>query len=218
MGDSGRPSCIADRPAPPLNPLIATLGGEHSQVHVSTSGASMPQVAAPFEFNSLDVRIRLICATISTAIIDGLFSSLLSVAAYGSTVSRLFQGVAATLVGGSAFTGGARTTALGLTMHCGVAFAWSAIFVLLVMRSARLQGVLGSRYGVLKVAAAYGPTIWLVMSLLIIPLLLQRPPAISIRWWVQLLGHFPFVGIPIVASISGATRSERETASTASAA
>src|SRR5512143_840146 len=167
MGDSGRPSCIVDRPAPPLNPLIATLGGEHSQVHVSTSGASMPQVAAPFEFNSLDVRIRLICATISTAIIDGLFSSLLSVAAYGSTVSRLFQGVAATLVGGSAFTGGARTTALGLTMHCGVAFGWSAVFVFGVIRSGWIRVVLASRYGTLRVASVYGPAIWLVMSLLV---------------------------------------------------
>jgi hypothetical protein len=176
----------------------------------------MPQAVAPFEFNSRDALVRLIWATISTAIIDGLFSSLLNVAAYGSTVSRLFQGVAATLVGSSAFAGGARTTALGLLMHCGVALGWSAIFVFAVMRSARLRGVLKSRSGALKVAAVYGPAIWLVMSLLIIPLLLQRPPAISIRWWVQLLGHFPFVGIPIVVLVSGATRPVRETASAAS--
>jgi hypothetical protein len=41
----------------------------------------------------------------------------------------------------------------------------------------------------------------MVMSLAVIPLLLQRPPAINIRWLVQLIGHIPFVGIPIVASI-----------------
>jgi hypothetical protein len=158
-----------------------------------------------YRFNSRDAAIMFVRAGLTTAIIDGLFSSVLSVAAYGSTVSRLFQGVAATVVGNSAFTGGIRTTALGMLMHCGVAFAWSAVFVFLVLRWAWIRRVL-SRFGALKVAAVYGPAIWLVMSMLVIPVLVQRPPSISIRWWVQLLGHFPFVGIPIVASVSGVRR------------
>ena len=164
----------------------------------------MPTVAALNKFNSRDALLRLLRAGLATAIIDGLFSSVLSVAAYDSTVSRLFQGVAATLVGSSAFDGGARTTALGMLMHCGVAFLWSAIFIFGVMRSAWIQKVLASRFGALKVAAAYGPAIWLVMSLIVIPVLVHRPPNISIRWWVQLFGHFPFVGVPIVASASRA--------------
>jgi hypothetical protein len=45
----------------------------------------------------------------------------------------------------------------------------------------------------------YGPFVWLVMSLVVIPLLLRRPPTIGFRWWVQFVGHFPFVGLPIVA-------------------
>jgi uncharacterized membrane protein YagU involved in acid resistance len=171
-------------------------------------GVSIQPVVIHYPLNSRDALSRLFRAGLMTTIIDGLFSSVLSVAAYDSTFSRLFQGVASTLVGSSAFTGGARTTALGVLMHCGVAFGWSAIFVFGVMRSARIRNVLASRYGTLKVASVYGPAIWLVMSLLIIPLLLQRPPAISIRWWVQLIGHFPFVGLPIVVSASrGATRS-----------
>jgi hypothetical protein len=179
----------------------------------------MPPVTAPCAFNSRDALSRLVLAGLTTAIIDGLFSSVLAVAAYGSTVARQFQGVAATLVGSSAFTGGARTTALGVLMHCGVAFGWSVVFVFVVMRSRRIRGVLASRYGTLRVASVYGPAIWLVMSLLVIPVLLQRPPTISIRWWVQLFGHFPFVGIPIVASASrGATRSESEAAPTPSVA
>ena len=171
-------------------------------------GVSIQPVVIHYPLNSRDALSRLFRAGLMTTIIDGLFSSVLSVAAYDSTFSRLFQGVASTLVGSSAFTGGARTTALGVLMHCGVAFGWSAIFVFGVMRSARIRNVLASRYGTLKVASVYGPAIWLVMSLLIIPLLLQRPPAISIRWWVQLIGHFPFVGLPIVVLASrGATRS-----------
>jgi hypothetical protein len=38
------------------------------------------------------------------------------------------------------------------------------------------------------------------MSLVVIPTLTHRPPALSFRWWVQFVGHFPFVGLPIVAS------------------
>ena len=44
---------------------------------------------------------RLALAGFVTAIVDGLFSSVLSVAFYHSTVTRLFQGVASVLVGPS---------------------------------------------------------------------------------------------------------------------
>ena len=142
---------------------------------------------------------RLLRAGIATALSDGLFSSVLVVAFYGSTFSRLWQGVASTLIGPAAFTGGARTVALGLAMHVGVAFGWSAVFIFVVLRSARIQAILASPYGVIKVAAAYGPVIWLVMSLAVIPILLHRSPALTIRWFVQLVGHVPFVGVPLVA-------------------
>jgi hypothetical protein len=142
-------------------------------------------------------------AGLLTGVVDGLFSSVLSVAFYHSTVERLFQGVAGTLLGPDALNGGTRTALVGLLMHFGVAFAWSAAFLFLVMRSRRIRTVLAGRYGVVAIASLYGPFVWLVMSLVVIPLLLHRPPAISARWWVQLFGHIPFVGIPIVASIAG---------------
>jgi hypothetical protein len=156
--------------------------------------------------DSRDARFRFLRAGVATAIVDGLFSSVLNVAAYGSTVSRLFQGVAATLIGNSAFTGGARTTALGVLMHCGVAFAWSAVFVFVVMRSAWIRRLLAARYGVVRVASVYGPAIWMMMSLVVIPVLLERPPSIAFRWWVQFFGHVPFVGLPIVALGSSSAR------------
>lgn len=144
---------------------------------------------------------RLLRAGLLTGIIDGLFSSILATLFYGSTATRLFQGVAATLLGREALDGGTPTALLGVLMHFGVAFGWSAVFLFLVERSSWIRGVLASRYGVVKVAALYGPFIWMVMSLAVIPLLVHRPPAISIRWWIQLIGHIPFVGLPIVASI-----------------
>jgi len=144
---------------------------------------------------------RLVRAGLLTALSDGLFASFLSAVVYGSTVTRLWQGVASTLLGPEAFNGGTSTALVGVLMHFGVAFGWSAVFLFLVMRLRLIRGLLASPYGVVKVAALYGPFIWLVMSLVVIPLLLQRPPAITIRWWIQLFGHIPFVAIPLVASI-----------------
>jgi hypothetical protein len=144
---------------------------------------------------------RLLLAWLLTAITDALFSSVLSVAFYHSTVARLWQGVASTLLGKTAFDGGLRTTAIGLLIHFGVAFAWSAVFLILFENSARIRRAVRSDYGVLKVASVYGPLIWIVMSFAVIPLLLHRPPSITLRWLVQLLGHIPFVAVPIVWSI-----------------
>lgn len=146
---------------------------------------------------------RLGFAGVATAISDGLFSSVLSAFFYHSTVTRLFQGVASTLLGASAFDGGTRTALIGILMHVGVAFGWSAVFVFGVMGMPAVRRVVASRYGVIKVAAVYGPFIWMVMSLVVIPALVHRPPAITFRWWVQFFGHMLFVGVPIVAVAGG---------------
>jgi predicted permease len=142
---------------------------------------------------------RLLRAGLLTALTDGTFSSVLSVAFYHSTVQRLFQGVASTLLGPDAINGGWPTAIVGMLMHVGVAFGWSAVFLFVVLRSERVRKTLDTTSGVVKVAAVYGPFVWIVMSFVVIPLLLRRPPAIGVRWWVQFFGHFPFVGWPIVA-------------------
>ena len=141
---------------------------------------------------------RLVRAGLLTAVVDGAFSGCLAAFFYGSSVTRLFQGVAATLMGPRALEGGTHTATIGVLMHIIVAFTWSAIFVFAVMRLGVVQRVLASPHGVVKVAAVYGPIAWLVMSLVVIPLLTHRPPTITYRWWIQLVGHFPFVGLPIV--------------------
>jgi hypothetical protein len=159
----------------------------------------MTVATAPYPVLNRTVLSALGRAGLLTAISDGLFSSVLSVAFYHSTVTRLFQGVAGTLLGRAALDAGTRGALIGVLMHVGVAFGWSAAFVVIVLRWDRVRRVLASRYGVLKVAAVYGPCIWLVMSLVVIPALVHRPPTLNAPWWVQLVGHFPFVGIPIVA-------------------
>ena len=148
-----------------------------------------------------DAFSRLLRAWLLTAVSDGLFASFLSAVVYGSTVIRLWQSVASVLLGPAALEGGTRTALIGVLMHFGVAFTWTAVFLFLVMRSAKVREILASPWGVLKVAAVYGPFIWLVMSLVVIPLFTGRPPNITMRWWVQLIGHILFVATPMLWSI-----------------
>jgi hypothetical protein len=149
---------------------------------------------------------RLAAAGLLTGVVDGTWAIVLTLI-YGRSLTRLWQGIAATAFGDRMFDGGAPTVLLGVLMHFGVAFAWSALFLLLVTRSAWLRSVLDSPYGVLEVAAVYGPMIWIVMSVVVIPLLTRRPVAITGRWWIQLAGHVVFVGLPIVWSIWRGSRS-----------
>jgi len=149
---------------------------------------------------SSDLLSRLLIAGLVTGVTDGLFSSGLAAFVYGSTVTRLWQGVASTLLGAAAFEGGTRTAAIGLLMHFGVAFTWSAVFLALVLSSSWIRSAETSLAGALMVAAVYGPLIWVVMSFGIVPLLTHRPPTINIRWWIQFVGHIPFVALPIVLS------------------
>ncbi|CAN5803476.1 hypothetical protein BH18ACI5_BH18ACI5_05680 [soil metagenome] len=148
---------------------------------------------------------RLFQAGLLTAVIDGLFACVSSLF-YGSTPTRVFQGVASTLLGPEAFQGGARTALFGVAMHVAVAFWWSAVFLVIVMRWSWIRRALQSPGGRPSLASVYGPSIWLVMSLAVIPLLVHRPPSITVRWWIQLLGHIPFVGLPIVISIARGLR------------
>ena len=154
-----------------------------------------------------DVARRLLRAGALTAFVDGIFASVLSLI-YGNTIARVWQGVASVLLGAGALTGGTRTALIGVLMHVGVAFTWSAVFLLTMSQSAWLRRVRRSPGGVLKIACVYGPLIWMVMSLAVIPALAHRPPAITGRWWVNFFGHIPFVAVPILLGVG--TMRERE--------
>lgn len=135
---------------------------------------------------------------IVTAIWDALCATALSVFAYGSTFSRFWQGIASTVLGPTALQGGAATVAAGLGLHLSVALTWSAVFVATAMAWPLLRRAIRTPGGAIAVAAAYGPMIWLVMSLVVIPLATGRAPNFGFRWWVQVLAHVPFVTLPLV--------------------
>jgi len=132
-----------------------------------------------------------------TALVDFLFATALSTLAYGSTFTRLWQGVATTALGSNAFSGTALTIA-GVVVHITVALVWSTVFVVAYDNLAALRRMTASPAGVLAVAAVYGPLIWIVMSAVVIRIATGRPPAITNRWWIQIAGHIFFVALPIV--------------------
>ena len=133
-----------------------------------------------------------------TAAWDAVCATALGVLAYGSTAAAVWQGVASTVLGSPALTGGAPAVATGLGLHMMVALTWSTLFVAAARAWPALRRAIRTAAGALAVAAVYGPAIWLVMSLLVIPIATGRPPRVGPRWWVQVAAHIPFVSIPLV--------------------
>lgn len=133
-----------------------------------------------------------------TAAWDFLCASALSVFAYKGTFSGLWQGVGATAFGPSVREMGSAGVVYGIIAHLCVALVWSIVFVAALRLSAPLRRAVSTTGGAFLVACAYGPIIWLVMSLGVIHLATGRMPTFGVRWWVQIFAHVPFVTLPLV--------------------
>ena len=139
-------------------------------------------------------------------VVDGIFATVLPVVAYGQPLGQVWKAVASVLLGRGALRGGLTTILFGLVMHATVALMWTTVFLALALHSARLRRIVATRAGIAGVAALYGPVVWIVMSLIVIPRLTGRATVIGDRWWIQLLAHIPFVALPIVATIARGLR------------
>jgi hypothetical protein len=140
----------------------------------------------------------LIRTWLFVAVSDMLFASALGMFVPPRvTAARVFQGVASVLFGKQALSPDGHWALVGLAMHFGVALFWSSIFLFVLLRSAAVRTAIRDGKGFL-VAALYGPAIWLIMSLLVIPAMVHHWPTIGLKYWVCLLGHIPFVAMPMV--------------------
>jgi len=139
-------------------------------------------------------------------VVDAIFATTLPVVAYHQPLGRVWQGVASMLLGRGAQLD-APTILFGLVMHASVALLWTSVFMILAVLSPRLRRIVATPAGILGVATLYGPLIWIVMSLVVIPPFSHRPATIGERWWIQLFAHIPFVALPIVATIGRGLRS-----------
>jgi hypothetical protein len=158
----------------------------------------MTAIQLPLSSSRQSVARAVLVTWLVTAAWDFICASALSVFAYHSTFSRLWQGVAATALGTRALEMAGWGVIAGLGLHLLVAFIWSTLFVLALAISERLRRAVDRPGGAFLVAGVYGPVIWLVMSLAIIPLATGRPPTFAFRWWVQIFAHVPFVTLPLV--------------------
>jgi hypothetical protein len=110
---------------------------------------------------------------------------------------RIFQSVAAGLLGRSAAQGGLRTAVLGGVLHFFIAFSWAALYYL----ASRKLAFMAER-PVLS-GLLYGELVWAVMNFAVIPL-----SAIH-RWptWTRAfvitgpVGHLFLVGLPIALAV-----------------
>lgn len=124
-------------------------------------------------------------------VLDGL-DALIFFGLRGSKPASIFQYIASGLVGRSAFTGGWKTTLLGVLLHFLVAFILATIYYLLslafpiLIRRAVLSGLV------------FGPIAHIVMFFIVTPL--SAAPRIPFRiapFLNGIIGHALLVGLPI---------------------
>ena len=150
-----------------------------------------------------DTRSTFVSDWIATGLVaalsDGLFASATGLLIPPTaTPFRVFRGVASVAFGPGVINGGVRWALAGICMHICVALFWSGLFVAALYTFPRMRSMIGTWQGALAIAIPYGLSIWLFMSLVFIPSMLHRAPTITPKWWVQLIGHIPFVVGPMI--------------------
>lgn len=127
-------------------------------------------------------------------ILDALFAFTFYGLILGAKPLRIFQSVAAGLLGRASFEGGSRTFLLGLLLHFVVA---SGIATVYYLASLKLPVLI--RHAV-PCGLAYGMTAYLGMNYVVIPLsaIGRRPAPKSLPVFLtEIIGHAFLVGLPI---------------------
>ena len=127
------------------------------------------------------------------AILDGLFAFTFYGLILGIKPLRIFQGVAAGLLGSNSFQGGVKTFLLGLFLHFVVATCIATVYYL-----ASLKLPVLIQHPVVS-GLIYGMIAYLGMKFVVTPLSMigRRPiPRLSI-FLTEIIGHAFLVGLPI---------------------
>ena len=122
----------------------------------------------------------------------------------GAPPIKIWQSVAAGLIGASSYDGGTATFALGLGLHWLIAFIWATVFVFVATRF--LPSLLRRPipYGL-----AYGAFVYGWMNYVVLPLDAMHTHVhyIPLTWWTGLAVHMFGIGLAI--SLSAAKTSPR---------
>lgn len=143
---------------------------------------------------------RVAAAAATVAVLDLAFATVLWVLIQQKiTMVQLVQGIAGGVMGKAAFAAGAASVALGLAVHCTIAFAWTIVYLIVVRRSATLRQIVATWRGALLLGVGYGVLVWLLMDFVVLPLSRATPtPLFSANFLYTLLAHVTVVGPPIV--------------------
>lgn len=105
---------------------------------------------------------------------------------------RIFQSVAAGLLGKAAFEGGAATATLGLGLHYFIAVSMSVTYYLVAARWHLLQ------HRPVLCGAGYGLLLYGIMNYLVVPLSAAGPGSKNPLWiGLSIAVHVVLIGIPI---------------------
>ena len=124
--------------------------------------------------------------------LDGTAAIVQYVAATGGNPTRVFMYIASGVFGQGAFSGGELMAWWGILFHYFIAFSWAAIYIVaypsvkFFARNKFLSGIV------------YGPVIWLVMNLIVLPLS-NVPPLhpTPFRIFLAIVILMACVGLPI---------------------
>jgi hypothetical protein len=136
-------------------------------------------------------RLLLVTGGLLVGTLDAIFAISFWRIGYGTAPSRIFQSVAAGLLGRASFDGGWTTVWLGAALHYGIA---SAIVVVYYLASLRLSVLVEQpvRYGVI-----YGVAVYAVMNYVVIPLSAALPTRFNAAWVISsVVVHALFIGVP----------------------
>lgn len=111
----------------------------------------------------------------------------------GVPAQRIFQSVAAGLLGGASFKGGWPTAVLGLALHFFIATSMSVTYYL----AARRRPLLRDRPVIC--GAAYGLLLYVIMNYIVVPLSAAAHGGAKDPLWVALsiVVHAVLIGIPV---------------------
>jgi hypothetical protein len=187
--DSNRPKLVVKRAKQSTvtfeeNPHVAT-----SSVAFGHQGAARESVLPKFVF-----------AGATVAFLDGMFAVVVYVwILHRTNAGRIFQSIAAGLLGKASYDGGAATITLGVVCHVAIAFTWTAIYYFASRRLPSIRKLASSNGGNLVTGLVFGAVIWLGMDFVVIPLSAARftSPA-NWQFWLQFGWHVVGLGPPLV--------------------
>ena len=142
----------------------------------------------------------ILLTALAVAIADGLFPIIVNFnRLHWAAPRRVFQSVAAGLLGKPSFDGGVPTALLGVALHCTIALIWTSIYALIVRRLGVVQRLVRTTGGTILVGVVYGAVIWCSMDFIVIPLSRATfTPVSKPAFWQQFIWHMVGVGQVIV--------------------